>query len=263
MRWRIIVRDDFVHQSTSNPCPAKCRKSTVVRKNMRSPLAMVVAKRALVFRFQFKLTAHMLQYIKSWLKGMEDMFFNFGQCMDMLLNCHYRINYLGNWINLLIDLQILLQILSMHEQWNGFQGDDSSKASPKTPVFTMRRRSMIQSSDEAEVFMWGSILGAMAPDFRIDGCFRSRHCKIRDCSGEVAAEISRKKANTTLLLSDDVFSLIIRPGCECDLIMAFVVIMDRICRKPFAPILCSWLPENLPINDCFSIDDPIFGWYTL
>lgn len=131
------------------------------------------------------------------------------------------------------------QILSMHEQWNGFQGDDSSKTNPKAPVFSMRRRSIIQSSDEAEVFMWGSIIGVMAPDFRIDGCFRSRHCKIRDCNGEVAAEISRKKANTTLLLSDDVFSLIIRPGYECDLIMAFVVIMDRICRKPFAPILCS------------------------
>lgn len=180
----------------------------------------------------------------------------------MLLNGHYHINYLGNWINLLIDLQISLQILSMHEQWNGFQGDDSSKTSPKTPVFSMRRRSIIQSSDEAEVFMWGSTIGVMAPDFRIDGCFRSRHCKIRDCNGEVAAEISRKKANTTLLLGDDVFSLIIRPGYECDLIMAFVVVMDRICRKPFTPTLCSWLPENLRVNDSF-IDDPRFELYTL
>lgn len=98
---------------------------------------------------------------------------------------------------------------------------------------------MIQNSDEAKIFIWGSKVSVMAPEFRIDGCFRSRHCRIRDRNGEVAAEVSRKKANSTILLSDDVFSLIIRPGYDCDMIMAFIVIMDRICRKPFAPTLCS------------------------
>ncbi|XP_058111354.1 protein LURP-one-related 12-like [Magnolia sinica] len=132
------------------------------------------------------------------------------------------------------------QIFSMHDQWNGFEGDGGSGARPPVPVFSMRRRSMVQISDEAVVSMCGPKNHVWTHDFRMDGCFRRRHCKIWGGSGEVVAEISRKKVNnTTFLLSDDVFSLIIRPGHDSKLIMAFVVIMDRICQKPFGPSLCS------------------------
>ena len=56
----------------------------------------------------------------------------------------------------------------------------------------------------------------------------------------MAAKILRKRAaNTTVLLSDDVFSLVVEPGFDPELMMAFVIILDRICGKPFAPVLCS------------------------
>ncbi|KAF8397069.1 hypothetical protein HHK36_018707 [Tetracentron sinense] len=132
------------------------------------------------------------------------------------------------------------QILSMQYQWNGFNGDYGRTKSPRIPVFSMRRRSMLlRGNDEAEIFMGGPTNQAVTPDFRIDGSFRRRRCKIRGSTGEVVAEITRKKVNTTILLSEDVFSLNIHPGLDCELIMAFIVVMDRICLKPFAPVLCS------------------------
>ncbi|XP_058075852.1 protein LURP-one-related 5-like [Magnolia sinica] len=131
------------------------------------------------------------------------------------------------------------QILSMTHRWNGFRGDNCLKTRPVMPVFSMRRRSILQNSDEAEVFLSGPKNHVPIPDFTMDGCFRKRHCKIRSATGELAAEISRKKVNTTVLLSDDVFSLVVQPGYDCELIMAFVIVMDRICGKPYAPAFCS------------------------
>ncbi|XP_068669473.1 protein LURP-one-related 12-like [Aristolochia californica] len=131
------------------------------------------------------------------------------------------------------------RMLSMHDQWNGFEGDGYSKTCTKTPLFSMNKKSILQTSDEIEVFMGSCRNRTSSPDFRIDGCFRRRHCKIREGNGKVVAEICRKKVNTTILLSEDVFSLIVRPGFSSELIMAFIVVMDRICRKPVTPIMCS------------------------
>lgn len=129
----------------------------------------------------------------------------------------------------------------MHGQWNGFEGDDDAGPKSRMPVFSMRRRSFLRIGDETEVFMCGLRNHVQAPDFWINGSFRRRCCKIQDSSGVVVAEICRKTANTRILLGNDVFRLIVQPGYDCELMMAFVVIMDRICRKPFTPALCSWL----------------------
>lgn len=76
-------------------------------------------------------------------------------------------------------------------------------------------------------------------DFRIEGWFQRRSCKVTNGNGEVVAEISRKRANERVLLGDDVFSLVVKPGFDAKLVMAFVVVLDRICVKPYAPFLCS------------------------
>ncbi|KAL5738899.1 hypothetical protein ACOSQ2_028079 [Xanthoceras sorbifolium] len=67
----------------------------------------------------------------------------------------------------------------------------------------------------------------------------SRNCKIKNANGDLVAQIARKRANSTILLSDDVFSLLVYPGFGTDLVMAFVVILDRISSKPYTPVLCS------------------------
>lgn len=138
----------------------------------------------------------------------------------------------------------------------------STSTSTGSRVFSMRRRSSGSlffhrgnKDDEAEVFLHGGSpliikqeddheslpsSSSSIPDFRIGGCFRRRNCVITaGRSGQLVARIARKKANSTVLLGDDVFSLIVQPGFDIHLIMAFVIILDRICAKPYAPLLCS------------------------
>ncbi|KAK9153390.1 hypothetical protein Sjap_000870 [Stephania japonica] len=138
------------------------------------------------------------------------------------------------------------QVLSLQYQWNGFEGEEEcgkrSSNGTTTPVFSMRRKSMLGNNEESEVFIGGCTRHSnKAPDFRMEGSFRRRSCSIRGPNGELVAEISRKKVinKGTLLLSDDVFSLVVHQSFDRNLAMAFVIVMDRICRKPFTPILCS------------------------
>ncbi|KAJ0975430.1 hypothetical protein J5N97_017395 [Dioscorea zingiberensis] len=134
------------------------------------------------------------------------------------------------------------QIFSMHDGWKGYRSDDELRnIVSRSHVFSMGRRSILQSSDEAEVYMLSST-GHLPqkPDFRIEGCFWRRCCSILTGTGNVVAEISRKKVkNMSVFFGDDVFTIVIKPGVDCELIMAFMVVMDRISKKPFTPILCS------------------------
>lgn len=74
----------------------------------------------------------------------------------------------------------------------------------------------------------------------IDGCFEKRCCRVTDSKGREVAKISRKKmtSGAPVMLSNDVFTLILHPGVECQIVMALLVIMDRICQKSFTPIMC-------------------------
>lgn len=141
-------------------------------------------------------------------------------------------------------LSLKPKMLSMQHQWNAYIGEDGCE---KTRVFSMRSPSVLFHSagrkHAAEIFM-GAQLGRHhqnTPNFKIEGSFRSRDCKIVKAStGEVVAKIFRKRVNnTTILLSDDVFSLVVQPGFDSHLIMAFVIVLDRISSKPFSPVMCS------------------------
>ncbi|XP_062076165.1 protein LURP-one-related 8-like [Humulus lupulus] len=139
------------------------------------------------------------------------------------------------------------QIFSIQYQWNAYRGSEES--SPKSnKVFSMRSKSSLlftnmDKNAEAEVFFEREDQNQKASqqksDFRIEGCFWRRNCKIRNRNGEVVAHIARKKVNDRVLLGDDVFSLVVQPGFDAQLIMSFVIILDRICGKPYAPVLCS------------------------
>uniref|UniRef100_A0A6N2KMI7 Protein LURP-one-related 5-like n=1 Tax=Salix viminalis TaxID=40686 RepID=A0A6N2KMI7_SALVM len=145
-------------------------------------------------------------------------------------------------------LSLKPKILSMQYQWRAYRGDQDGCG--KANVFFMRSPSVLSNFQAAgrkhvaEIFM-GTHSGGhhqSMPDLKIEGSFRSRDCKIvKTCTGEVVARISRKRVmnNTTILLSDDVFSLVVHPGFDTHLIMAFVIVLDRISSKPFSPFLCS------------------------
>lgn len=137
-------------------------------------------------------------------------------------------------------------MLSMQYQWNAYreEGEEGSYGK-RSRVFSMMRRSPVffhNGKDEAEVYMGSGRskkVQSNTPDFTIEGSFRRRSCKIKNANGEVTAKIARKRVNSTILLSDDVFSLIVQPGFPTHLVMAFVIVLDRICSKPFAPVFCS------------------------
>ena len=133
-------------------------------------------------------------------------------------------------------------------------------ASPaQQQVFTMSRCSALRSSDDAEVHMAGSAaaaasssslsckrpqaVAAAAPGYRVEGSFSGRSCKIRRRSdGREAARVARKSAGVAsrpaATLGDDVFSLVVQPGVDVATVMAIVVVMDRICRRPYTPMVC-------------------------
>ncbi|RCV36266.1 hypothetical protein SETIT_7G304800v2 [Setaria italica] len=161
-------------------------------------------------------------------------------------------------------LSLRPQLLSLHDRWNCYTApeeegvDKKPSATSQQQVFTMSRCSALKSSDEAEVHMSAagptassssSGLGckhpqAAAPGYRIEGSFSRRSCKIRRGSdGKEAARITRKNAGVAsrpvATLGDDVFSLVVRPGVDVATIMAIVVVMDRICHKPYTPMVCS------------------------
>ncbi|KAL6653304.1 hypothetical protein ACP70R_008882 [Stipagrostis hirtigluma subsp. patula] len=142
------------------------------------------------------------------------------------------------------------QILSMRDQWNCYRASEeigSDKSSRRQHLFSMRLCSLIKTSDDAEVYMVGSASssdrnGEEVPDFRVQGSFWRRSCKIRNGDGEEVARITRKKAGAALesvTLGNDVFTLTVMPNADCTMIMAFVVIMDRICQRPYKPLMCS------------------------
>lgn len=129
------------------------------------------------------------------------------------------------------------QKFSLSEEWLGFEGDGDQYGKTQPSLFAMRRQSWLARNGKALVFMGTQRL---APDFHVEGSFRTRNCKIMsNGKGEVAAEVSRKKVKSTLVLADDVFNLRVWPGFNCELIMAFIIVMDRICSNAYAPTLCA------------------------
>lgn len=108
----------------------------------------------------------------------------------------------------------------------------------------------MRKGHEAEVFMMSGRGNASddttgqgpSSSFLVEGCFRRRNCKIRGSDGREVARITRKKAeagSNSWMLEHDVFSLAVEPNVDCTMIMAFVVVLDRICWRPYAPMICS------------------------
>jgi hypothetical protein len=112
----------------------------------------------------------------------------------------------------------------------------------------MRKCSLVKGTDEAEVYMASGSAAAhgaqQVPSFTVQGSFWRRSCKIRRGDGEEVARITRKKAGAAsaseaVTLGEDVFNLTVMPDADCAMVMAFVVVMDRICQRPYKPLMCS------------------------
>ncbi|XP_020150400.1 protein LURP-one-related 8 [Aegilops tauschii subsp. strangulata] len=164
-------------------------------------------------------------------------------------------------------LSLRPQIISMHDQWNCYKAPEEGQAkrARSQQLFSVRKCSVLQNNREAEVYMSSACTttttttttdasasdhgttGHQSPGFWIEGCFRRRNCKIRRAhDGKEVARIARKKARTPatpdtapLTLGEDVFSLVVQRDADCTMIMALVVVLDRICWRPYTPLICS------------------------
>ncbi|PKU78585.1 Protein LURP-one-related 8 [Dendrobium catenatum] len=151
-------------------------------------------------------------------------------CSWMQLEGHFCLSDLRRITQLIASTQIM----SMYDQWKGYRGSDgsNSKTKFKSHLFTMRRRSFVRNNDDiVEVIMsaGGGDCAAMAADFTIEGNFKKRSCKIRARGGQVLALMTPKQVSPSMVLGKDVFSLFIEEDACPELIMALIVIMDRIC----------------------------------
>ncbi|KAF3334863.1 Protein LURP-one-related 12 [Carex littledalei] len=125
------------------------------------------------------------------------------------------------------------RILSLHDRWNAYEVEECGNKQPNSKLFSMKRCSNVQNFDQTEVLQRNFADNSkpkLMPSFRIEGCFKKRSCKIYNSRGDEVAQISRKTTGqASVLLGNDVFSLVIQPGFDCKLVMAFVIVMDRIC----------------------------------
>jgi hypothetical protein len=141
----------------------------------------------------------------------------------------------------------------MRDQWNCYRASSEESAGDKSfprrqHLFSMRKCSLVKGTDEAEVYMASGSAAAhgaqQVPSFTVQGSFWRRSCKIRRGDGEEVARITRKKAGAAaaseaVTLGEDVFNLTVMPDADCAMVMAFVVVMDRICQRPYKPLMCS------------------------
>ncbi|KAI4365581.1 hypothetical protein MLD38_021552 [Melastoma candidum] len=130
------------------------------------------------------------------------------------------------------------QGFSLRRRWNAYKGEYR--------VFTMKRRlrSFLtkNSKDEpVDIFLQGSPRSDPSPDYTVEGSFACRNCIVRRKNdGALVARIARKRVKSTpnVVLANDVFSLVIEPGFDTGLVMGYVLVLDRICRKPAShPVL--------------------------
>ncbi|XP_019262152.1 PREDICTED: protein LURP-one-related 5-like isoform X2 [Nicotiana attenuata] len=159
----------------------------------------------------------------------------------------------------LLTLRPQMRSMQLQYEWNAYSGgekedDDRSTPNNSPPLFVMRKpplsllmmtRTTATNSCQAQVFTAaGENENVRRPDYRVEGSFRRRNCNITNSTGHIVANISRKVANstttrTTILISDEVFSLVVQPGFEPHIFMAFVIILDRMYPNSYAPLVCS------------------------
>ncbi|XP_078169195.1 protein LURP-one-related 8-like [Carex rostrata] len=125
------------------------------------------------------------------------------------------------------------RILSLHDRWNAYEVKECGNKQPNSKLFSMKRYSLLHNFDQTEVlqrnYLADNSKPKLMPSFRIEGCFEKRSCKIYNSRGDKVAQISRKTTGqASVLLGNDVFSLVIEPGFDCKLVMAFIIVMDRI-----------------------------------
>lgn len=111
----------------------------------------------------------------------------------------------------------------MYNSWDGFAGD---KYEGQKPIFRLRKSSIFNKNALIEVFL-GSNKRKEHFDYKIEGCYMERYCTIYSDARTIVAEVKRKYATPEVLLSKDVYNVVVRAGLDQAFIMGLVIILHQ------------------------------------
>ncbi|GLJ13732.1 hypothetical protein SUGI_0219160 [Cryptomeria japonica] len=106
-------------------------------------------------------------------------------------------------------------------RWYGFHGEacDGQK-----PIVSVRKSSIFSKNEVAEAFV-GSTGGKKHSDYKVLGNYSERHCSIYNGLGTLVAE--RKFATSDVMLSKEVFNVVVKAGIDQAFMMALIVILHQ------------------------------------
>ncbi|KAL9253520.1 LURP-one-related 8-like protein [Drosera capensis] len=120
--------------------------------------------------------------------------------------------------------------LSLHDGWEVFEGESSSKKNKKTPVFSMKKNASIlhgKSSVLAHVFD-GTSARDRRPAYTVEGSYMKRSCYVFDAARNRVAEIKNKESSHgCALFGSEVFQLIVASCFDPALATAIVLMLDQ------------------------------------
>lgn len=136
---------------------------------------------------------------------------------------------------------------SLHNRWDGFLGDGAAHGQKK-PVFSARRSSILGAGTGAAAVLVDLLAPGAAGEFRVDGSFPRRCCRVvasarawaapvakeeeeeEDADANVVvAEVRRKvDEDAHVMMGRDVFVLWVRAGFDAAFAMGIVLVLDRI-----------------------------------
>ncbi|GLJ13730.1 hypothetical protein SUGI_0219130 [Cryptomeria japonica] len=108
-------------------------------------------------------------------------------------------------------------------RWYGFHGEacDGQK-----PIFSVNKLSMFSKNEVAEAFV-GSSRGMKHSAYKVLGNYSKRHCSIYNGLGTLVAEVKRKFATSDVVLSKDVFNVVVKVGIDQAFMMGLIVILHQ------------------------------------
>lgn len=111
----------------------------------------------------------------------------------------------------------------MYNTWNGFAGD---KCDGQKPIFRIRKSFIFNRNAVIEVFLSSNKRKGQF-DYKIEGCYMERYCTFYSDDRTIIAEVKRKYATPEVLLSKDVYNVVVRAGIDQAFIMGLVVILHQ------------------------------------
>jgi len=111
----------------------------------------------------------------------------------------------------------------MYNAWDGFAGD---KYDRQKPIFSLRKSFIFNRNAVIEVFL-SSNKRKEHFDYKIEGCYMERYCTVYSDARTIVAEVKRKYATPEVLLSKDVYNVVVRAGIDQAFIMGLVVILHQ------------------------------------